>query len=272
VRGRRSAIVVVALVLGVVAGGAAYAFLHNVQQRAYNGARLADVYVVSGTIPRGASGAAAVGAGLITKSQIPAKFRPTGTVTDLAAIQGEVAMGDIPTGQVVVSGLFASPAATAGTAAQSIPKGDVAITVSVDPVHGVAGLVQPGDDVDVLISLPNNQETFLYQNVAVLAVGTTLANRPTQATATSATTGPGGQSSGSGASGSGAAAPGSNLVTFAVPPDAAARIALVQSGGGQNGAGGSNMYLALVPPGSAPATPAPAINGADLIPANPVPR
>lgn len=268
-RGRRSVIVAVALVLGVVAGGAAYAFLHNVQQRAYNGAKLADVYVASGTIPKGASGAAAVGAGLITKSQIPAKFRPAGTVSDLATIQGQVATADIPTGQVVVAGLFASPATVAGTAAQSIPKGDVAITVSVDPVHGVANLPQPGDQVDILFSRHGVQEAFLYQNVPVLAVGTTLANHPTQATATAATTGTGGQAAGGQAAGSAPApAPASNLVTFAVPPDAAARIAYVQEGLGGDG----GLYLALVPPGSPPVAVPPPVDAANVLPVTPVPH
>ncbi|HET6811204.1 MAG TPA: Flp pilus assembly protein CpaB [Acidimicrobiales bacterium] len=268
-RGRRSVIVAVALVLGVVAGGAAYAFLHNVQQRAYNGAKLADVYVASGTIPKGATGAAAVGAGLITKSEIPAKFRPAGTVTDLATIQAQVATADIPTGQVVVGGLFASPAAVAGTAAQSIPKGDVAITVSVDPVHGVANLPQPGDQVDILFTHNHgSQEAFLYQNVPVLAVGTTLANHPTQATATAATTGAGGQAAG-GQAAAPAPAPVSNLVTFAVPPDAAARIAYVQEG--LNGDGG--LYLALVPPGNAPVVPVPPpVDNSNVVPVTPVPR
>jgi pilus assembly protein CpaB len=263
--------VAVALVLGVVAGGAAYAFLHNVQERAYNGAKLADVYVASGTIPKGATGAAAVGAGLITKTQIPAKFRPAGTVTDLATIQGQVATADIPTGQVVVGGLFASPSTVAGTAAQSIPKGDVAITVSVDPVHGVAGLPQPGDQVDILVSLNHGtQEAFLYQNVPVLALGTALANHPT-ATATAATTGggqPGGQGGGSqGAASAPAPAPSSNLVTFAVSPDAAARIAFAQQGGG----GVDGIYLALVPPGNAPIAEPPPIDSANVIPTSRVP-
>ena len=265
-RGRRSVIVAVALVLGVVAGGAAYAFLHNVQQRAYNGAKLADVYVASGTIPKGATGAAAVGAGLITKSEIPAKFRPAGTVTDLATIQAQVATADIPTGQVVVGGLFASPSAVAGTAAQSIPKGDVALTVSVDPVHGVAGLPQPGDQVDILVSLAHGtQEAFLYQNVPVLAVGSALANRPTQATATAATSGT--PSGGQAAASAPAPAPSSNLVTFAVSPDAALRIAFAQEGGG----GVDGIYLALVPPGNAPAAVPPPINAANVIPTNRVP-
>lgn len=256
-RGRRSVIVAVALVLGVVAGGASYAFLHSVQQRAYNGAKLTDVYVADATIGRGVTGAAAVGGGLIKKTQIPAKFEPAGTITDLAAIQSEVATSDIPAGQIVVGGLFASPASTASTASQDIPKGDVAITVSVDPVHGVAGLIQPGDQVDILIGTPPG-ETYLYQNVPVLAVGTTMVNR-SPATVTSAQT----------PAAAPAPAPSSNLITFAVPPDAAARIAYAQNNGG--GSGNSTLYLALVPPGSTPSATPPVINPSNLIPASRIP-
>ncbi|HEV2369665.1 MAG TPA: Flp pilus assembly protein CpaB [Acidimicrobiales bacterium] len=253
-RGRRSVIVAVALVLGLVAGGAAYAFLHSVQTRAYNGARLTDVYQVEAPIGRGTAGAVAVSNGLIKKTQIPEKFRPTGTITDLATIQTEVATNDIAPGQILVGGLFGTTVATGGSAAQVIPKGDVAITVSVDQVHGVAGLVQPGDQVDVLVDIANNAETYLYENVPVLAVGTTVAGRQPSASTVSQTT-------------PNAPAPtaSSNLVTFAVSPDAAARIALAQSsGGGVNG----SLYLALVPPGNSPELAPPAITSSNLIPVN----
>ena len=43
-------------------------------------------------------------------------------------------------------------------AAQTVPKGDVAVSVSVDQVHGVAGLIQPGDKVDILVDLGGDQE------------------------------------------------------------------------------------------------------------------
>lgn len=227
--GRRTLIVAIALLLGLAAGGASYEYLHTVQQRAYDNAKLIDVYVAKGTIPKGVSGSAAVSAGLITKSRIPTQFRPAGAVTDLASINSEVALADISNGEVVSSSLFATPIVQAGAAAQTIPAGDVALTISADQVHGVAGLVQPGDQVDLLVQLTNGQESVLYQNVPVLAIGSTVAQHNTSGTTATATTS-------------------SNLVTFAVPLDAAARIALVANGGG----GASNIYMALVPPNNKP--------------------
>lgn len=246
--GRRSLIVAIALVLGLAAGGASYAYLHSVQQRAYHNAKLTDVYVAKGIISHGVSGAAAISAGLIVKAQMPQQFRPTSAVTDLATIRNELALADITSGQVISSTLFAPPIVTAGTTAQAIPAGDVAITISVDQVHGVAGLVQPGDQVDLLVQQPN-QEALLYQNVPVLAIGSTVV-----------------QHGSSSATGTPAAAASSSLVTFAVPLDAAARIAFIESGGGA-----TNFYMALVPPGNQP-QPFTNVTPQNLFSAGPTPK
>jgi pilus assembly protein CpaB len=158
---------------------------------------------------------------------------------------------------VVSAGLFVSPTATASGPAIGIPKGDVAVTVSVSAVQDVAGLVQPGDLVDILVLFQNKTERYLYQNAQVLAVGTTVAAEagpPTQTvSATSTTTAP---------------AVSNGLITFVVPPDAAARLAFIQSGGG--GVAGS-LYLTLVSPGNRPSAQAPVTSG-DLIPATLSPK
>lgn len=253
-RRRRLIVVAAALTLGAAAGGGAYVYLNGVQNRAYHDARLVEVYVADGTIPQGTTGLAAIDAGLIKKEQVPRRFEPAHAIGDLAAIRNDVAATAIPPQQVVVDGLFVQQGFTGGTAARMIPKGDVAITISVDQVHGVAGLVQPGDDVDLLVQLANGrQEAYLFQNVPVLAIGSTLAA-------------PGSPSSSTGTS-SGTPASPSGLVTFAVPPTAAARIALAASGAG--GVTGS-IYLALVPPGNQP-TVLPAISSGNLLPVGPTP-
>ena len=259
-RGRRSLIVLLALALGIVAGGAAYLYLQGVQTRAYHNARLVAVYEVVQAIPRGTSGATALQDGLISKTNVPLQFRPATAVGDLATIRNDVAVADIPAGQVVVDGLFALPATVASTAAQTIPKGDVAITISVDQVHGVAGLIQAGDQVDILVLLaPGNKETSLYQNVPILAVGSNLVSPTATETASS-----GSPSTGATTNTTAPPAPAvstSGLVTFAVPLAAAARIALAEAGSG------GSIYLALVPPGSAPVPISP-ISTQNLIPAS----
>jgi pilus assembly protein CpaB len=142
--------------------------------------------------------------------------------------------------------MFVSPDAIPSVASETVPKGDVAISVSVDQVHGVAGLIQPGDKVDILVDIGGDQETYLYQSVPVMAVGTTLvpvAGKRSTAGQTSADAQP------------------SNIITFAVPPAAATRIALANSGGGGVTGG---IYLALAAPGNGPTSTTP-VTGSNLI-------
>jgi len=245
-------IVAVAIVLALVAGGASYLYLHNVQQRAYGNAKLTTVYVVQNPIVRGTPGATVVSSNLVKQSQIPVQFKPADAVTDLATLQGEVAVADLTPGEVLSSNLFTAPSAAASTTAAAIPKGDLAVTVSVGDVQDVAGLVQPGDLVDVLVNINGKTERFLYQNAIVLAVGTTVST-PTgsapQVASSTPTTAPAPVTSG--------------LITFAVPPVAAERLAFIQSGGGGVI---SQLYLALVPINNKPQAQ-PAVDVGNLIPA-----
>lgn len=252
--GRRTLVVALALLLGVVAGGGVYLYLRGVQARADRGAVVEPVWAVVRPIPAGTSGAVAIAHGMIRRSEIPERFRPVGALETLSAIRSEVAVAPLEPGQVVVDGLFAPPAQAVSTPAQAIPKGDVAITVSLNATEEVAGLVRPGDKVDILVEEPGGTERFLYQDVDVLAIGSDLAP-PAQTTSVDPQ------------SASSTSAPSSDLVTFAVPPAAAARIAFAASGAG---AVRGSLTLALVPPGEAPTT-VPPISKSNAIPATLVP-
>ncbi len=247
---KRTVVVAVAVAVGVVASLLSYVFLNNAQQNAYHNAKLVPAYVITKPIPRLLTGSEAVSGGYIVQKKVPAEFRPSTAVTNVAVIRDQAAGANLPTGEVVVSGMFQSPDAIASVASETVPQGDVAISVSVDQVHGVAGLIQPGDKVDILVDLSGNQETYLFQSVPVLAVGTTLVPAPgTAATATQTA----------------ASTQQSNVITFAVTPAAAARIALANSNGGGVTGG---IYLALEAVGNQPEADS-TINGSNLIPANP---
>ncbi len=245
---KRTVVVAVAVAVGVVASVLSYVFLNNAQNNAYHNAKLVDAYVIAKPIPRTLSGSDAVNGGYLQQKKVPAEFRPSSAVTRLASIRDEEANANLPVGEIAVSGMFSSPDTIASVAAETVPQGDVAISVSVDQVHAVAGLIQPGDKVDILLDINGNQETTLYQQVPVLAVGTTLVPAPGSAPSGTQTT----------------ATTTSNVITFAVTPAAAARIALADSdGGGVTG----GIYLALEAAGNPAAAPT-TITSANLIPAN----
>lgn len=244
---KRALAVGAAVVVGLVAAFAAYSYLHSAQARAYNNAKLTSAYVVTKPLPQGLAGAQVITGGYVVRKQVPAEFRPAGAITNLADIEGTQAVAPIAAGQILVAGMFASPSAAQVTFSRAIPAGDVAVTVSVSQVQGVAGLPQPGDHVDIMVTAAATEQ-YLLQNVPVLAIGPQTAPQSSTGTSTAAAgTGP--------ASGTTTAPTNtSGLFTFAVSPLDAERIAFAE----QQGLG---IYLALEPPGSKPAPVAPANQG-----------
>ena len=230
---RRSVTIVVAVVLAALAAVSGFAYLRSADDRAYKGAELVQVFTVTQDIPKGTPGDTAI-AQAIKANRIPRDFRPSTALTDLSAIKGKVALTSLSVNTVLVDGQFVDPRQAQVTFAQRIPAGQVAITVSVDQVRGVAGLLVPGDRVDIMVSDGASQR-LLYQNVDIIAIGTTAAPQAGE-------TQP-------------AQNPGSGLITFAVPPAAAQRIAFAAGQGG--------LYLVLVPPDNQPVN-VPPVNAGNL--------
>jgi pilus assembly protein CpaB len=229
---KRTVVVAVAVAVGVLASVLSYVFLNGAQQRAYHNAKLVPAYVVAKPIPRALTWSEAVSDGYITTKKVPNEFRPSTAVTNLNSLNGKEADAPFSVGQVVVTSMFVSPTAAANTFSQIIPAGDVAVTVSVDQVHGVANLPVPGDKVDLLVDV-NNTESSLLQDVSVLAIGqSTTANTNTAAQSATETASTGSTTN-----------PTSGLFTFEVTPTDAAKIALAQ----QQSLG---IYMLLTPPGS----------------------
>lgn len=242
----RSAVVGVAVVLGLVAAALSYYFLHGAQSRAFNNAKLVQAYVVAKPMPLGLAASVAVSSGYLREVSIPNETRPETAITNLAVLNGKQAMSSYPVGQVLVDGMFVTPAQAASTFSHRIPADEVAVTVSVDQVHGVAGLPVPGDHVDILVNV-GGTESFMLQNVPILAIG----QQTVGGSATTAASGTGSASSGSSNTSS------SGLFTFAATPQNAERIALAQD---QN----LGIYLLLTPP-SNPVVSVPPSNAGNVL-------
>jgi len=235
VAARRTVILIAAVVVAAIAAVAVYSYLTTVQDRANKDAKLVKVFVVKKDITKGLPGEQALDQGFIKPDKINVKFRAATALTDVNVIRGRVALTNLAANQVVVDGQFVDPKVATVSSAQRIPTGNVAITIQVDQVRGVANLVQPGDKVNMLVSVHSGKEEYLFQNVNVLFVGSQAAPQPGETTATTEPT---------------ATTQGSGLITVAVPPAAAQRIAFVTAAGDA----GSSIYLTLVPPDNVPKT------------------
>ncbi|MEY2472271.1 MAG: pilus assembly protein CpaB [Actinomycetota bacterium] len=235
-RPSRTVIVIAAVAAALLAATASSAFLSGSDARAYKGATLVKVYKVTKDVPKGFSGDEAISTEKVRADKIPQEFRPGTALTDVNALRGKVALTNLSANQVLVDGMFVDPRVAQVTAAQRIPSGQVAVSLTFDQVHAVAGLLVPGDKVNIMINVDGAEHT-LYQNVNILYIGTTAAP---QAGDTAAVAAP---------------PTGNNLITFAVPQDAANRIVEASN------LPSNQMHLSLVPPDYQPTNIAPANSG-----------
>lgn len=216
----RTLIAAAAVILAAVAGIGVYFYVTSADQRAQKNASVVEAFVASGQIPKGTSGDSALSSGLITTAKVLDGSIPADAVTDTSALKGKIAVSTISAKQFITSTSFASPAQGGGGSLASAIDGQglVAVTVSVDSAHGVAGSVAPGDHVDIAVVADTGAQ-YLLQNVRVLAVG--------QATASSAPT----------AAASASSASSSGLITFEVTPQNALLV--------ETAAHSGSLYLSL---------------------------
>lgn len=238
---RRTLILIAAALVGAIAAYALFTYVGSIEDEANDNAERVRIFKIVGDIPKGTFGDEAFAQGLIEEGVIAREFRPATAITDPGQIDGLVAISDLPANQVVISNQFVSQAESLSTFSSLLNNNEVAITVSVDQVRGVAGLLVPGDFVNLLILVENvdlegqpvevgdtvfdTPARYLYQKVQILAIGQTRRLEPGETAATN----PDGTPVTSTASG---------LVTFAVPAAAAQQIASV---------GADGIYLTLVP-------------------------
>jgi pilus assembly protein CpaB len=254
--------VLVAIAAVVLAGAAAYLsyeYAHKADTRAEKNVQQVDVLVAKSDISKGTTAAQALNSGAISTKHVPRGVLPPNAVVNASALTNQVAVATIAQGQFIVNGSFVAPAAVGGFSS-SVPKGDQAITISVDQTHGVAGFIQPGDMVNVLYSGPVGDQTggvlgtpdparvtaFLIPSVKVLAVGqTTASSAPASSNASVGLT-TSGQAAGASTASNTSSTPAANsgLITLDVTPRQAEQIAQGLSLG--------SFYLTLDAPGLDP--------------------
>lgn len=255
---RRTLILIAAIAIGALASFLVWNYVGGIQDQAYSDAERVKVFLVKEEVKRGTSGNVAQAS--IVQESIPRKFKPANAIVSLDDIAGKVARSDLVANQVVVQDMFVDagdPEATVSFAdhLEKIKNQDqTTYTISLDDVHGVAGLVVPGDYVNILVtdydaatggggsassgsgtsdpgtgSSSTGLARYLYQKVEVLAVDYLTVGDTNQAPTQAA--------SGSADAAATTATVRKGMITFIVPPDAAAALGSITPG---------NIYLTLV--------------------------
>ena len=149
--------------------------VYRVLQAAKASARIATrpVVVAAKDIPAGA----ALDKQSLSVQQWPAVAVPKEALANLEAAQGRVTRVPVFTGEALVAGRLARPGTAPGLEARIAP-GMRAMSVRINDVAGMSGLVQPNSRVDVLVSLRERTEhateevsKLFLENMRVLSMG-----------------------------------------------------------------------------------------------------
>ena len=153
--GRRTIVLVVAIILGALAAWGIFAFLTNVEDDAREGLNEVDVYRATEFIDRGAEGSAILDS--FVQGTVLEENLPDNAITSRAQLEdvltGRVSLGPISAGQIVTTDLWADAAEEVASLSQLIAPGMQAIVVRPDEVRAVGGFVRAGDHINVLSSV-----------------------------------------------------------------------------------------------------------------------
>lgn len=137
-----------------------------------------EVLMAKQDIPKGI----AIGPEMLETKNFPREYVAPQAVTSLDRITGMVTVTQISKGEQISLSNLAYPRQVGGLA-EATPVGKRAITINVDNLASLAGMIKPGNYVDLIAMLPvpvqvaeGKQATQiasvpLFQNVLVLAVG-----------------------------------------------------------------------------------------------------
>ena len=249
---RRTLILIAAVVVGAISAYLVFNYVNSADDRAQGNARKVDVIRIAKDIPKGTTGFEAQSQGMLVTAQIPAEFKPATAIIDSSIIRDKVAIAPFATGQILVDGMFADPIDSNTGFSSRVPndcapngfQGSttnkpvpcVGVTISVDQTKGVAGVIVPGDYVNVMMT-PDPQcnatdtsctpARVVFQAARVLFVDKSAVPQPGEASANATSSG-----------GTTQTVANTGLITLEVPAKASQLLASIDP---------AKIYLTLLP-------------------------
>jgi Flp pilus assembly protein CpaB len=239
--------------LGLLAAFFLYTYVNGLEDDIKSEIEPVQVVIAAEPIPAGTLGEEAINQSLVEVGSIPRENVPETPVTNTESLNNKVALFDIPQNLPITNDMFVSPSDAQVSFRRRLENPEwVTVTVDVDQTRGAAGLLVPGDEVNIMvpIQIENIEEAvealpeppdpedpawliadryeMLYQQVHILAIGTLTEQLPGEDV-----------SEDPDAAADSEAQQQSGLITFNVPADAGQLIATA--------ALSADIYLQLVP-------------------------
>jgi pilus assembly protein CpaB len=168
----RGGAMIVATVAAILAGILLFVFVQRYRTKESTSSATTSVFVARSLIAQGSSADVIASQQLLQRTALRGSQVQSGVIADPSVLHGEVAAKNIYPGQQITASDFTS----SGTIASELSGPQRAVSVPVDPAHGLIGFVRTGDHVDVLASYTagagsnHGSVTTLLQDVLVLSV------------------------------------------------------------------------------------------------------
>jgi len=169
---RTWALLLVALAIGGLAAMSARSYLNRQMQAIENSAKgkTITVIVAKNDIPKGE----VLSADNMALRPIPAEFAHSVALSpeDFERVDGQRLAYPVKSGEMILWGLMET--ARVPTFSANVAAGRRAMTVPVDEINSISGMLEPGDTVDLLATVDRNGKKLTFpvmQNVAVMATG-----------------------------------------------------------------------------------------------------
>jgi pilus assembly protein CpaB len=211
---KRSTTILIAVVLAAGTGLLLFNYLSTVAHTA-QAVPMRSVVIATRAIPA----RTVVQSDMVTIADRPQDSVDPDVSTSVGTVVGQMAFIDIPTGSTLSTSKVGH--LETGGLTMRVPVGQRAMSIALDPVKGVADLVQAGDHVDVIaVTQPRGnsqapQVVTILRNKLILAMGSTMEMPAANAAASTA-----------GAGGGSAAETAIQTATLAVSPHEASTLAL----------------------------------------------
>ena len=175
--GRRTLLLIAALVVAALGTTGIFLYVNGVDQRAEAGYELVDVLVASTPITAGTSAQDAQDVGAFdVRPFIASSVEGLSALSDISGIADQVALAPIAAGSPILASQFGSPGESS---VLPMPPGKLAVSLQLDDPQRVAGFVEPGSNVVVFLTSASGGNSgqvatrVLLTDVPVIAAGAT---------------------------------------------------------------------------------------------------
>ncbi len=174
-RGRINIILIVAVVFGLVAAWGTFQYLKQMEKTYKSSGKFVAVAIAKSRIPA----RSVINDQMVEFTEIPSNYVNPASLGNPGDIVGKVSRTDIYPGEQIIRNKISNPNDPGEGLAMLVEPGRRAMTVAVNDVSGVAGMLKPGDKIDVLGTVVVGKETLtslIVQDIKILAVNRTTGN------------------------------------------------------------------------------------------------